>query len=83
MASSVDKGSGFEKNLALPDPYGEGFEHSEDPLEHTKQQWATLEKRTIDDRATCAQTFAYDMAYVQRLLSSDFCIHQPFGAGLD
>ena len=47
MASSVGKDSGFEKNLALPDPYGEGFEHSEDPLEHTKQQWAALEKRRL------------------------------------
>jgi hypothetical protein len=47
MASSGNKGSGFEKNLALPDPYGEGFEHSEDPLEHTKQQWAALEKRRL------------------------------------
>ena len=44
---SNSKASGFEKTLTLPDPYGEGFEHSEDPLEHTKQQWATLEKRRL------------------------------------
>tara|TARA_B100001564_G_scaffold315656_1_gene290505 strand:+ start:3211 stop:4740 length:1530 start_codon:yes stop_codon:yes gene_type:complete len=47
MALSDAKSSGFEKPLALPDPYGEGFEHAEDPLEHTKQQWLKLEKRRL------------------------------------
>jgi hypothetical protein len=44
---SDEKSPGFEKQLALPDPYGEGFEHAEDPLEHTKQQWQKLEKRRL------------------------------------
>jgi len=41
------KSSGIGKKLSLPDPYGQGFEHAEDPLEHTKQQWEKLEQRRL------------------------------------
>lgn len=47
MVNSDAKGPGYEKILSLPDPYGEGFEHAEDPLEHTKRQWTILEKRRL------------------------------------
>tara|TARA_X000001036_G_scaffold265772_1_gene246873 strand:+ start:2868 stop:4403 length:1536 start_codon:yes stop_codon:yes gene_type:complete len=33
------------RSLELPDPYGHGFERSEDPLEHTRSQWEKLESR--------------------------------------
>ena len=45
----VDGGSakGSDAYISLPDPYGEGFEHSEDPIENTRNQWATLEHRRL------------------------------------
>ena len=46
-AVSDATGSGIGKKLSLPDPYGKGFEHAEDPLEHTKQQWLKLEQRRL------------------------------------
>lgn len=33
------------RSLELPDPYGHGFDRSEDPLEHTRSQWEKLENR--------------------------------------
>ena len=33
------------RSLELPDPYGHGFDRSEDPLEHTRGQWEKLENR--------------------------------------
>ena len=33
------------RSLELPDPYGHGFDRSEDPLEHTRTQWEKLENR--------------------------------------
>jgi len=38
---------GSDAYIPLPDPYGEGFEYSEDPIENTRKQWFTLESRRL------------------------------------
>ena len=43
MARSNSKPS--NSALELPDPYGQGFERIEDPLEKTRVQWIHLEGR--------------------------------------
>ncbi len=47
MAGEGGKSNGSEAYIPLPDPYGEGFEYSEDPIENTRIQWKTLENRRI------------------------------------
>ena len=36
MAGEGGKSNGSEAYIPLPDPYGEGFEYSEDPIENTR-----------------------------------------------
>ena len=43
MARSNPKN--LDSALELPDPYGQGFERIEDPLEKTRVQWIHLEGR--------------------------------------
>ena len=43
MARSNSKPS--NSALELPDPYGQGFERIEDPLEKTRVQWIHLDGR--------------------------------------
>lgn len=47
MAAKKTKTVDSEAYISLPDPYGEGFEYSEDPLENTRNQWNVLEKRRL------------------------------------
>ena len=47
MAGEGGKSNGSEAYIPLPDPYGEGFEYSEDPIENTRNQWKALENRRI------------------------------------
>jgi hypothetical protein len=47
MASNREGTTSSEAYIPLPDPYGEGFEYSEDPIENTRQQWAVLERRRL------------------------------------
>jgi hypothetical protein len=47
MALGRGDAKGSDAYIPLPDPYGEGFEYSEDPIENTRQQWAVLERRRL------------------------------------
>ena len=44
MAAKGSKSTESDAFIPLPDPYGEGFEYSEDPIENTRNQWSVLEK---------------------------------------
>ena len=43
MAAKGSKSTESDAFIPLPDPYGEGFEYSEDPIENTRNQWSVLE----------------------------------------
>ena len=43
MAAKGSKSTESDAFIPLPDPYGEGFEYSEDPIENTRNQWSILE----------------------------------------
>ena len=47
MAAKGSKSTESDAFIPLPDPYGEGFEYSEDPIENTRNQWSVLEKRRL------------------------------------
>ena len=47
MSGKGGKSDGSEAYIPLPDPYGEGFEYSEDPIENTRNQWRALENRRL------------------------------------
>ena len=47
MTSGRRDATNSDAHIPLPDPYGEGFEYSEDPLENTREQWAILERRRL------------------------------------
>lgn len=47
MASEDMTGGSSKSAVTLPDPYGEGFEYSEDPIENTRKQWKMLERRRV------------------------------------
>jgi hypothetical protein len=47
MTSGREGATSSEAYIPLPDPYGEGFEYSEDPIENTREQWAILERRRL------------------------------------
>ena len=47
MASGGKISKGQEAYIPLPDPYGEGFEYSEDPIENTRNHWSVLENRRL------------------------------------
>ena len=47
MALDGGSANGSDAYISLPDPYGEGFEYSEDPIENTREQWAVLERRRL------------------------------------
>ena len=47
MASGGKISKGPEAYIPLPDPYGEGFEYSEDPIENTRNHWSVLENRRL------------------------------------
>ena len=47
MAAKGSKSTESDAYVPLPDPYGEGFEYSEDPIENTRNQWSVLENRRL------------------------------------
>ncbi len=47
MALDGGKSDGSDAYIPLPDPYGAGFEYSEDPIENTRKQWDSLENRRL------------------------------------
>ncbi|MDA8680614.1 hypothetical protein N9M45_03365, partial [Euryarchaeota archaeon] len=47
MAAKGSKSTESDAFIPLPDPYGEGFEYSEDPIENTRNQWSVLENRRL------------------------------------
>ena len=68
---ALDKGSanGSDAYIPLPDPYGEGFEYSEDPIENTREQWAVLERR----RLTAGRIARHPLLMIWRTMSG-FCL---------
>tara|TARA_B100001093_G_scaffold68951_1_gene59238 strand:- start:43362 stop:44894 length:1533 start_codon:yes stop_codon:yes gene_type:complete len=69
MASKGKKSAVPLNALPLPDPYGEGFEYSEDPIEHTRKQWSMLEKRRI----TAGQIARHPLLMLWRTING-FCL---------
>jgi len=70
-AMALDRGeaNGPSAHIALPDPYGEGFEYSEDPIENTREQWAILERR----RLAAGRIARHPLLMIWRTLSG-FCL---------